>query len=84
MRYERYVMPLTAVAALSAAGVAGYLLWKRRQEGREDEPGTLLYGFPLDIEEEVTLYSADDAGEGGLSPEDLMVDEEAFPGFRQD
>lgn len=77
MRYERYVLPLTAVAALSAAGVAGYLAWQRRRDARSEEAGELgafIYSYPLETAEEVSMFTA----------EDLLVDEEMFPGFSQD
>lgn len=76
MRYERYVLPLTAVAAMSAAGVAGYLAWRRKSAQKEetDEVGMFIYGYPLDVEDDVSIFTADD----------LRMDEETFPGFRQD
>lgn len=78
MQYERYVLPLTAVAAVSAAGVAGYLAWRRRAARSEAEQGSevgmFVYGYPLDVEEDEVTFTA----------EDLMIDEETFPGFRQD
>lgn len=72
MRYERVVLP---IAALAAAGAAGYVLYRRRgRTEAEDEPGTFLYGYPLEVdEEELTIYR-----------DDLGVDREMFPGFREE
>lgn len=76
MRYERYIYPLAATAVATAAG----LFWRERRRAQSpDEPGAFIYGYPLDLEEELSneLVSL-------VELESEVMDEEMFPGHHQD
>lgn len=72
MRYERYILPLVGAAA--AGVIVGS---RRRQKKRELDPGAYAYGYPLDIEDDLS-----EVPHSLVDLESELLEEETFPGHQ--